>query len=220
MDWVHGLMRTSPLLFVVAVAMAGQTPPAARNVDFHRDVEPLFRAHCLGCHGPAAQQSGLRLDDRAVLLKGGYSGKAAIVPGNSSASPLIQRVAGLPGLTAMPPVGPHLSAEEIAVLRAWVDQGAPWGGESTPAGAPEVAPSNSVHWAFRPIRRPAVATDEANPIDGFVHARLRHEGIAPSPEAPKNILLRRVSLDLTGLPPTPEELAEFEADTRPYAYER
>ncbi len=212
-------MRTIPVLFVVAVAMAGQTPPAARNVDFHRDVEPLFRDHCLGCHGPAMQQSGFRLDDRAVLLKGGNSGKAAIVPGSSSASPLIQRVTGAAGLTAMPPVGPRLSAEEIAVLRAWIDQGAAWSGESTLGGV-AVVPIRSQHWAFQPIRRPAVATGETSPIDGFVHARLRREGIAPSPEAPKNILLRRVSLDLTGLPPTPEELAEFEADTRPDAYER
>ena len=212
-------MRTIPVLFVVAVAMAGQTPPAARNVDFHRDVEPLFRDHCLGCHGPAMQQSGFRLDDRAVLLKGGNSGKAAIVPGSSSASPLIQRVNGAAGLTAMPPGGPRLSAEEISVLRAWIDQGAAWSGESAFGGV-AVVPVRSQHWAFQPIRRPAVATGETSPIDGFVHARLRHEGIAPSPEAPKNILLRRVSLDLTGLPPTPEELAEFEADTRPDAYER
>src|ERR1700687_2524942 len=114
MDWALGPMRAISVLFMVAVPMAGQTPPATRNVDFHRDIEPLFRVHCLGCHGPATQQSGLRLDDHAMLLKGGYSGKAAIVPGDSSASPLIQRVAGLPGLTAMPPVGPRLSAEEIA----------------------------------------------------------------------------------------------------------
>src|SRR4029077_11318237 len=111
-------MRTIPALFMVAVAMAAPAPSHARNVDFHRDVEPLFRAHCLGCHGPAMQQSGFRLDDRAVLLKGGNSGKAAIVPGSSSASPLIQRVNGAAGLTAMPPVGPRLSAEEISVLRA------------------------------------------------------------------------------------------------------
>jgi len=140
-------MRTIPVLFlfVVAVAMAGQTQPGTRNVDFHRDVEPVFRTHCLGCHGPATQQSGLRLDDRAVLLKGGYSGKAAIVPGNSSASPLMQRVTGQPGLTAMPPVGPRLSTEEIAVLRAWIDQGASWSGESIPAGVAEVAPVRPGH---------------------------------------------------------------------------
>jgi len=162
----------------------------------------------------------LRLDDRATLLKGGYSGKAAIIPGKSAASPLIQRVSGLPGLTAMPPTGPRLSAEQIAVLRAWIDQGALWNGESTPAALAKVAPGRPEHWAFQPIRRIAVANDEANSIDGFVRARLLKEGIAPSPEAPKNVLLRRVSLDLVGLPPTAEEIAEFQADTRPDAYER
>lgn len=217
---VSRIMRIFPALFLAALVMAGQAPPATPNVDFHRDVEPLFRVHCVGCHGPATQQSGLRLDDRAALLKGGYSGKPAIVPGNSLASPLIQRVAGQPELIAMPPVGPRLSAEQVAVLRAWIDEGAPWSTESTPAVLPKVAPGRSEHWSFQPIRRPAVAPDEPNPIDGFVHARLRHEGAAPSAEAPKNVLLRRVSLDLIGLPPTPEEIAEFLADTRPDAYDR
>jgi len=204
-------------LFLLAATMSSQAPPAAQHVDFRRDIEPLFRAHCIGCHGPAAQQSGMRLDDRAILLEGGYSGKPAIVPGNSSASPLIQRVTGMPGMTAMPPVGPRLSAEQISVLREWIDQGAPWSEEQRPAAA---APARTGHWALQPIRRPDVASGELNPIDAFVHARLSKEGIAPSPEAPKKVLLRRVSLDLIGLPPTPEELAEFLADLRPDAYER
>jgi len=210
-------MRATPALFLIAATMSGQTPPASPSVDFRRDVEPLFRAHCLGCHGPAAQQSGMRLDDRGTLLKGGYSGKPAIVPGNSSASPLIQRVSGLPGITAMPPAGPRLSTEQIAVLRAWIDQGALW---SDSQASVAVASGRTGHWAFQPVRRPAVPSDEPNPIDAFVHARLRKEGVAPSPQAPKNVLLRRVSLDLIGLPPTPEELAEFLADSRPDAYER
>jgi len=210
-------MRATPALFLMAATISGQTPPASPSVDFRRDVEPLFRAHCLGCHGPAAQQSGMRLDDRGTLLKGGYSGKPAIIPGNSSASPLIQRVSGLPGITAMPPAGPRLSTEQIAVLRAWIDQGAPWSDSQAPVA---VASGRTGHWAFQTIRRPAVPSGEANPIDAFVHVRLRKEGVAPSPEAPKNVLLRRVSLDLIGLPPTTEELAEFLADSRPDAYER
>ena len=204
-------------LFMVAVALTGQAPPATRNLDFHRDVEPLFRAHCVGCHGPAMQQSGLRLDERATLLKGGYSGKAAIIPGDSAASPLIQRVSGLPGLTAMPPVGPRLSTEQIAVLRAWIDQGAVWNDE--PAAAVAVT-GRPVHWAFQPIRRPAIPSGDANPIDALVYVRLQKEGIEPSPEAPKSVLLRRLSLDLIGLPPTPEEVTEFLADARPDAYKR
>jgi mono/diheme cytochrome c family protein len=213
-------MRTIPALFLVAVALAAPAPPPTRIVDFHRDIEPLFRAHCLGCHGPATQQSGLRLDDRTALVKGGDSGKPAIVPGNSAASPLIQRVAGLPGLTAMPPAGPRLSTEQIAVLRAWIDQGAPWTEESTSGVLAKVGPGRPEHWAFQPIRKPGVASNEPNPIDGFVHARLLKEGVAPSPEASRNVLLRRLSLDLVGLPPTREEISEFQADTRPDAYER
>jgi mono/diheme cytochrome c family protein len=210
-------MRTVPALLLVAFGLSGQGPaPTARRVDFRSNVEPIFRANCIVCHGPAIQQSGFRLDDRATLLKGGYSGKPAIVPGNSAASPLIQRVSGQSGVIPMPPAGPRLSAPQIAILRDWIDQGAVWN------EAP-VAASGSArlgHWAFQPIRRPAVPPGEANAIDAFVHERLRKEGIAPSPEAPKNILLRRLSLDLIGLPPTPEELDEFLADTRPDAYER
>ena len=206
-----------PAVFLMAATVSGQAPPASQRVDFRRDIEPIFREHCIGCHGQAAQQSGMRMDDRAVLLKGGYSGKPAIIPGNSAASPLIQRVTGAAGLTAMPPVGSRLSAGQVALLRVWIDEGAPWSEAPAPA---KIIAGGTGHWAFQPIRRPEVPSNEANPIDAFVRARLRKEGIAPSPEAPKNILLRRVSLDLTGLPPTPEELAEFLADARPDAYER
>src|SRR5437867_7177687 len=127
------LLLISPLLISPALA---QLPPAsARRVDFRSDIEPILRAHCLGCHGPAAQQSGFRLDDRASLLKGGYSGKVAIVPGDSAASPLILRVAGQPGMIAMPPAGQRLSPEQIGVLRAWIDQGAAWSEAPTTSSA-------------------------------------------------------------------------------------
>ena len=210
-------MRNVTLCFFLIIGPAlAQLPSAATGrVDFRNDIEPILRANCIGCHGPAAQQSGFRLDDRASLLKGGNSGKAAVVPGNSEGSTLIQRVAGMPGVVAMPPVGQKLSREQIGLLRAWIDQGVPWN-----AAPPASAPPGSKHWAFQPIVKPAVPGNEPHPIDAFVRERLRKEGIAPSAEAPRNVLLRRVSLDLIGLPPTPEELADFLADTRPDAYER
>jgi mono/diheme cytochrome c family protein len=209
------------ILVLIAPALAQLPPAAGRQVNFRSDIEPIFRASCIGCHGPAAQQSGFRLDERASLIKGGYSGKSAIVPGDSAASPLILRVAGMPGVTAMPPVGQRLSTEQVSLLRAWIDQGAAWIEGSSEAPATVTAsPVRSKHWAFQPIRKPPVPAGEPHPIDAFIRERLRKERITPSGGATKNLLLRRVSLDLVGLPPTPEELAEFLADTRPDAYDR
>lgn len=194
-------------IFVVTVA--GWAAP----VDFHKDVEPILKARCQGCHGSSQQMNGLRLDSRDAAL-------AVIVPGKSADSVLIHRVTGDKGLRAMPPGGKRLAAEEIAALRAWIDEGAPW-----PESAAAAAPVKSTHWAFQAIRRPETpkTSNDAwvrNPIDAFVLARLDREKIRPSAEAPKRVLLRRLSLDLTGLPPAPQELEEFEADTRADAYER
>ena len=213
-------MRDVTLCFFVMAAMAlAQLPPAAgRRIDFRNDIEPVFRANCVACHGPAAQQSGFRLDDRVSLLKGGNSGKPAVVPGNSEISLLVQRVAGMPGVIAMPPVGQKLSREQIGLLRAWIDQGVSWNA-APPASAATAAPV-SKHWSFQPIVKPPVPGSEPHPVDAFVRDRLRKESIASSPEAPRNVLLRRLSLDLIGLPPTPAELADFLADSRPDAYER
>src|SRR5258708_3785843 len=213
-------MRDVTLCFFVMAAMAlAQLPPAAgRRIDFRNDIEPIFRANCVACHGPAAQQSGFRLDDRVSLLKGGNSGKPAVVPGNSEISLLVQRVAGMPGVIAMPPVGQKLSREQIGLLRAWIDQGVSWNA-APPASAATAAPV-SKHWSFQPIVKPPVPGSDPHRVDAFVRDRLRKESIASSPEAPRNVLLRRLSLDLIGLPPTPAELADFLADSRPDAYER
>jgi mono/diheme cytochrome c family protein len=209
-------------VFAAAVLQAQPSlpPPLARPVDFVGDVQPIFRKRCSGCHGAAMQSSGLRLDDREAALRGGYSG-AVIQKGDSAESKLIHRVAGLHGLQRMPPAGKPLSAEEIAILRAWIDQGAAWpDAVAKPAEAPR-----PVHWAFQPLRKPQPPPVRnggwiRNPIDRFILARLEAEGVAPSREADKATLLRRVSLDLTGLPPAPEEISRFLADPRPDAYER
>jgi len=184
--------------------------------DFVRDVAPVLKK-CTGCHGAAVQTSGLRLDNADGALRGGYSG-AAIQPGNAAASKVIQLVES----GKMPPAGGKLTGAEIGVLKAWITEGAKYPAAASAAGKPV---AKSTHWAFQPIRKPAEPalkrTDWArNAIDRFVLAGLERESIAPSSEADKATLLRRVSLDLTGLPPTAEELEDFLADATAGAYER
>jgi len=206
------LCAVLPFLACVPIHAADVVlPPASKTkIEFARDIEPLLAKRCLACHGAQQQMSGLRLDQKSTALKGGKTGPA-ILPGNSAESRLIRLVAGLDN-KFMPPMGAHLTAAEIGLLRAWIDQGLEW-----TARAP--------HWSFQKIQRPVppAVRDRAwgrNAVDNFILARLEKEGIAPSPEAPKLTLLRRVSLDLTGLPPTPEQVREFLDDKRPDAYER
>ena len=171
--------------------------------------------------------NGLRLDRKQAALKGGYSGQV-IIPGDSAASKLVQFVAGLNPKVVMPPAGERLSAKEIGLLRGWIDQGAKWPEaeitQSEP-GADDQSETTSAHWAFLPAKRPPLPrVDDSswvrNGIDAFVLARLESEGIEPSREADKATLVRRLSLDLTGLPPSPDIVAEFVSDPSSNAYER
>jgi hypothetical protein len=197
-------------------------PPAASGpVDFERDVWPVLQKSCVSCHGPAKQRGGLRLDDGAEALKGGNSG-AVIKPGDGPGSRLLHLAAGLDPEAKMPPEGRKpLTPAQVGVLRAWIEQGAKW-----PKGtAIKVERPETTHWAYLPVRRPELpqVRDAAwvrNGIDVFVLARLEAEGIAPSLEADRVTLIRRLSLDLLGLPPTPQEVDAFVADARPDAYER
>jgi len=173
-------------------------PAAMAAPDFTRDVQPVLQKHCYACHGPQVQMKNLRLDDRQVALR-------AIQPGDSEHSRLIDMVTGKGG-KFMPPAGPHLSDNEIATLRTWIDDGAKWPGKDAQVGL----------WSLQPIKRPAGARN----IDEFILARLKAEGVKPSPAADRTTLLRRVSLDLTGLPPTPQEVRNFLEDKRPDAYAR
>jgi hypothetical protein len=183
---------------------------------FEMSVRPLLEKHCLKCHGKEKQESSLRLDRRSSALRGGVSGPA-IVPGRPGES-LILKVLSGEGDVQMPPDQP-LPAEQVDVIRQWIRAGAPWPQGS--AGEPEDPAS---HWAFQPLR--SIATPITNsdwvrtPIDQFILTRLELEGLSPSRPASKLTLLRRVSLDLLGLPPTIEEMATFLADDRPAAYER
>jgi len=219
------------LLFLTSLAMdpaptdKNLLPPAASTkVDFKRDIQPILSQNCYACHGASLQMSGLRLDNRKLALNGGYSG-VVIKPGNSAESKLIQMVAGAIEGKVMPPAGEPLSPEQIGLLRAWIDQGAEWPEDgSSPDKVATHAPTRD-HWAFKPIRRPRapIIRNPAwvrNPIDAFVLAKLEKEQIKPSPEADRVTLIRRLSLDLIGLPPTAEEVTEFLKDNRSDAYER
>jgi hypothetical protein len=190
------------------------------KVDFVKDIQPLLKARCYGCHGSQQQMSGLRLDVRDGATRGGYSGPL-FKSGDSGNSTIIHRVSGDKGFAAMPPVGPRLTPEQIALLRSWIDQGANW----PDTGTMVTTARKSSHWAFQPLTHPAIPPVAnvlwvRNPVDAFVLARLEREKIVPAPEAAKHTLLRRLSLDLTGLPPTPAEQDAFLADPRPDAYER
>jgi hypothetical protein len=213
-----------PVLLLLCASVSAdeqqKLPPAAnRKVDFVKDVEPILNRSCVGCHGAEKARGSLRLDDGKQALLGGDSG-VVIRPGRSERSLLIQLVAGLDAERHMPPGDrKKLTAQEVAVLRAWIDQGAAWPQKAA------VAVKKSSHWAFQPVRRQAlpVVTDQAwsrNGIDAFVLSRLEQEKVSPSPEADALTLMRRAHLDLTGLPPSPEEIDAYLSDRSPGAYER
>lgn len=224
------LPRSAVPLFVLAVALApstsgwlggvGVSSAQAPAVDFSTQIEPLLREHCYECHGEKKGRGKLRLHIRDLALKGGATGPL-LIPGNAAKSYLIQRLRGEGGEDQMPLEKPPLSEAQIALVQAWVDQGADW---PLPAGT---AASQTVeeHWAYvAPKKAPLPAVSNQawarTPVDRFVGARLDAEKLLPSHEAPKATLLRRVTLDLTGLPPTIAELDTFLADARPDAYER
>ncbi len=196
-----------PVVFAAAV-LGGQDV-----VEFNRDVRPVLSDKCFACHGPDAKNKNiaLRLDVETSAKSDFGGGRRAIVPGDSAASELIRRITSDKPARRMPPAftGHSLTASEIETLRRWIDQGAKW----------------QAHWALIPPRsQPAPEVKEAswvrNPIDRFVLSRLEREGMRPSAEASRETLLRRVSFDLTGLPPTPAEREAFLNDRSPQAYEK
>ena len=204
-----------PRLLGTALAVLGTLTSAARleaadqPVNFARDVQPILSEYCFHCHGPdqAARKADLRLDTHKDAL-------AAIKPGKSAESELIKRIVSEDPDEMMPPKKSKkkLTAKQVDTLKRWIDDGAKWG----------------THWAFtKPERPPIPVSREAkpsgwprNPIDSFILARLQRENLTPSPEADKTTLIRRVTLDLTGLPPTPKEVDDFLADASPDAFEK
>ncbi|MFO0870704.1 MAG: DUF1553 domain-containing protein [Pirellulales bacterium] len=206
-------------LFSVALAGAEEVPATTGKVDFARQIRPLLQAKCLRCHGPETQESQLRLDRRSSLLRGGDSGEPALVPGRAEQSHLIQLVSGRQAGQWMPPdERERLTPEQINLLRAWIDQGAAWDDTDEPAGD---EPAVSNHWAFQPVGRPVPPGSDdpwiRNGIDAFILAGLRQHGLAPNPPAGRAELIRRIYLDMLGLPPTPEEVQAYVADPNPEA---
>jgi Protein of unknown function (DUF1549)/Protein of unknown function (DUF1553)/Planctomycete cytochrome C len=180
-----------------------------KTVEFSRDIQPILNQNCVACHGGVRQKNGVSFIFREEALGKGKSGKPTIVPGDPDRSELMARLTTTDSEARMPYHGPALRPEQISLIRQWIKDGAKW----------------QDYWAFVPPTPQALPeVKEANwvrqPIDRFVLARLEKEGLHPSPEADKSELLRRVSLDLTGLPPTMEEDAAFLADSSPNAYEK
>ncbi len=208
-------------VFVIRSSSA-QNATQTSTVDFARDIQPIFRAHCQSCHSQQTAKGQLRLDEKNATMKGGISG-AVIIPGDSRQSRLLHRVRGEGGEKRMPLGGEALSASQIELLERWIQQGANW-----PESDSAIRSSQSAipkHWAFvKPVRPkwPQVKNSAwvKNTIDAFVLARLEKEGMTPSPEADRATLLRRLSLDLIGLPPTIAEVDAFLADKSPNAYEK
>ncbi len=211
-------------------------PPAASGpVDFAKDIQPLFAAKCYSCHGAEKQKGGLRLDLKAGAIEGGDNG-LIFVPGKSAESKLVHALAGIGEIGIMPPKEAPLTPAEIGKVRAWIDAGGVWPDDG------KLAVKKSDHWAYQPVKRPPVPVISAksekgatapqntsslitnysptHPIDAFIRARLAQEKLAPSPEASRPTLIRRLAFDLLGLPPKPEEVHAFVNDKSPDAYEK
>ncbi len=200
-----------PARLLSGIVVAGVVPMAQTVPDFSKDIEPVFRARCYSCHGEKVQMRKFRLDRRSDALRGGESGVPAIIPGNSAQSLLVRYVAGGDPSVVMPPAGPRLTAEQVALLKTWIDAGAKWApGEE---GEEVSAAVRSKHWSFQPISRPKIPEVRnswvRNPIDAFVLAKLQSRGWKPAAPAAPRALMRRIYLDLTGLPPTLEEQERF-----------
>jgi len=206
-------MRCSVILLLPAAFVLPDSLLAQTKVEFNRDVLPILSDKCFTCHGPdaAAKKIPFRLDSEAAAKADLGGGRKAIRDGDPQASEMIRRITTESKAQRMPPVsmGPALTAGEIQKLTQWVAEGAKW----------------QQHWSFIAPQAvepptPSKASWVRNAIDNFVLARLDREGLTPSPETDKETLIRRVTLDLTGLPPTPAETAQFLQDSSPQAYER
>ncbi|MBM3774338.1 MAG: DUF1549 domain-containing protein, partial [Acidobacteria bacterium] len=208
-----GRSRSWPPFRRLSLSLLLFAAATAAEVSFNRDIRPVMSDTCFRCHGPDknARMAGLRLDIREEALKKTASGAVPIVPGKPEASAMVERVFA-EGARIMPPKYAHkeLTAAQKELIRRWVAEGARYEG----------------HWAYTPVRRPEppkVAAPRAplrNPVDAFIQARLAKEGLGPSPEADRRTLVRRVTLDLTGIPPAPSEVEAFVSDRSPGAYER
>src|SRR6185369_1536059 len=225
---ISQLSRTARHCLPLLAWMLSPFAFGAELADFNRDVRPILAEHCFSCHGPEKQKGGLRLDQKSSAFKGGDSGVPALVSGRSGGSELIKRVISPDPKPCMPEKGDPLRPEQIALLKRWIDEGAHW--FDGLAGGParqqsEITDADREFWAFQPLRKvelPKVKNKAwpRRPIDRFILAKLEEKRLAPSRDADKLILLRRMTFDLIGLPPAPEDMEAFQRDNSPGAVER
>ncbi|WP_431197941.1 DUF1549 domain-containing protein, partial [Rhodopirellula bahusiensis] len=202
-----------PAIFLVVVACTANVS-SAEKVDYENDIAPIFEDRCVYCHGEDEQESGLRLDSRPHMMRGGDSGLPALVPGHPEKSYVMNVIQHLDEEMAMPPDDDQLPKEEIEMISRWITEGAEWPGQMD-----AVLEFESDHWAFQPIVRPDVPaladTGEQYkpgtllPVDAFLRSRLAEHGLEYSDPADPRLLIRRLAIVLTGLPPTPEETETF-----------
>lgn len=195
-----------PLMSATHVQAQQESEP---TVKFNRDVQPILAKKCFSCHGPGAQESGLRLDERESAISEVDSGMIAIIPGDAEESELIRRILSHEEYEKMPPEGDPVEPEDVEILKTWIKEGAQYQG----------------HWAFEPLTDPAPPEVKKegwaeNDIDKFILARLEDNGLEPNERASKRTLIRRAYYNLTGLPPTKQEIEAFEADDSPKAWEK
>ena len=195
------------------------SPLFAATVNYQKDVAPILADNCLKCHGPEKQKSDLRLDQRSLMLKGGNSGIPALGPGTPAKSFLIEVISDPNHEIAMPPKGDRLTAAQIKTLTTWIAEGANWPGQMD-----KTVEVKTDHWSFQPVKRPLVPQPSnsdiqnsafnlhrsSSPIDSFLNQKLSQAGITPNQSADTRSLIQRVQITLTGLPPTPEDVATFE----------
>ena len=218
-----------PLYWPAAIA---QTETPRQTIDFDKQVWPILQTHCVDCHGPDTQESELRLDRKWAMLRGGNSGEPAIAPGDAESSYLIQLITGNQAGKLMPPKdsGDSLSTEEISILKQWIEAGAVWPGPygSEQPSDSEVLAEGLQHWSFQPIGKPAVpnvpdtfAADwRRNPLDAFVARGLADKHLTPSSKADRATRIRRLYLDMHGLPPTPDAVQYFVNDDTTNAWDQ
>ena len=221
-----------PVLMILSVVIAAISSARSEEISFEQDIRPILSAHCVACHGANKQKAELRLDAKSFALRGGESGPV-IVSGKSSESLLWQRVFSTNDDERMPPTGKPLTPAQLANLKAWIDAGAVW--PESDADRAATSDKRREHWAWQPIKRvtPPVWHDAPrresrrgasrhtdNPIDSFLNENLSAKDLSMSPEADRRKLIRRLTFDLLGLPPTPEEVEAFVNDSDPRAYEK
>jgi Protein of unknown function (DUF1553)/Protein of unknown function (DUF1549)/Planctomycete cytochrome C len=221
-----GPFVTLALLWLAAgLPLQGQT----QRLDFATQVQPILVSRCTVCHGPSTQMSGLRLDSREAALKGGDSGKRAIIPGDAAQSQIILRVSSEETGRRMPPVGEPLTIEEVARLRQWIDQGAEWSAPDVATGpgsqSEAIVLKEHPHWAFqrlRPVEPPPVKDHSwvKTQVDRFILAAQETQGLFPNQMASRPKLIRRLYFDLLGLPPSVDEIEIFVRDTSLNAVEQ